>query len=100
MCVLCVFVVQVLRLKPELMLSNVETTVAAKLRQLQELFPEGDVVSMVESDPSVTMYDYENNINVKVNYFCHCMQEPFLSALVVFGRQLDWTDVRVGGGSE
>ncbi|CAM9221249.1 unnamed protein product, partial [Sphacelaria rigidula] len=57
---------KVLRLKPELMLSNVETTVAAKLRQLQELFPEGDVVSMVESDPSVTMYDYENNINVKV----------------------------------
>lgn len=52
-----------------MMLSNIETTVAAKLRQLQELFPGGDVVSMVESDPSVLTYDYENNINVKVSCF-------------------------------
>ena len=52
--------------KPDLLLSNVETTVAAKFRELQHLFPEGDVVSMVERDATVLFYDFEKSINVKV----------------------------------
>lgn len=48
------------------MVSNVETTVAAKFRNLQELFPEADVVTMVERDSKVLFYDVENSIRVKV----------------------------------
>lgn len=57
---------QILRRKPDLLLSNVETTVASKFRQLQDLFPEGDVVSMVERDATVLFYDFDKSINVKV----------------------------------
>lgn len=52
------------------MLSNVETTVAAKIRQMQELFPEGDVVSMVERDATVLFYDFEKSISTKVRLAC------------------------------
>lgn len=64
--------VQIVHRKPDLLISNVETTVAAKFRQLQDLFPEGDVVSMVERDATVLFYDFDKSINVKVSVFCFC----------------------------
>ena len=39
---------------------------AAKFRQLQALFPEGDVVAMTERDATVLFYDFDKSINVKV----------------------------------
>lgn len=38
---------------------------AAKFQQLQELFPDANVVSMVESDATVLLYDY-TSVSVKV----------------------------------
>lgn len=38
---------------------------AAKFQQLQDLFPDANVVSMVESDATVLMYDY-TSVGVKV----------------------------------
>lgn len=52
--------------RPELLVSKIETTVAAKFRQLQKLFPEGDVVSMVERDATLLLCDFES-IKVKVS---------------------------------
>lgn len=49
------------------MISNIETTVAAKFRCLENLFPTADAVKMVESDASVLFYDYQKGVNVKVS---------------------------------
>lgn len=38
---------------------------AAKFQQLQDLFPDANVVSMVESDATVLLYDY-TSVSVKV----------------------------------
>lgn len=40
---------------------------AAKLQQLQDLFPDANVVSMVESDATVLLYDY-TSVGVKVSF--------------------------------
>lgn len=47
-------------------MSKIETTVAAKFQQLQDLFPDANVVSMVESDATVLLYDY-TSVSVKVS---------------------------------
>eukprot|EP00903_Cladosiphon_okamuranus_P008396 g8072.t1 len=57
---------RIIHRRPALLVSKIETTVAAKFQQLQELFPEGNVVSMVESDATVLLYDY-TSISVKVD---------------------------------
>lgn len=57
---------QIIHRRPALLVSKIETTVAAKFQQLQDLFPDANVVSMVESDATVLLYDY-TSISVKVN---------------------------------
>lgn len=47
-----------------MLVSKIETTVAAKFQQLQDLFPDANVVSMVESDATVLLYDY-TSIGIK-----------------------------------
>lgn len=56
---------QIIHRRPALLVSKIETTVAAKFQQLQDLFPGANVVSMVESDATVLLYDY-TSIGVKV----------------------------------
>lgn len=56
---------QVIHRRPALLVSKIETTVAAKFQELQDLFPDANVVSMVESDATVLLYDYKS-ISVKV----------------------------------
>lgn len=57
--------IQIIHRRPALLVSKIETTVAAKFQQLQELFPDANVVSMVESDATVLLYDY-TSVSVKV----------------------------------
>ncbi|CAM9803218.1 unnamed protein product, partial [Discosporangium mesarthrocarpum] len=57
---------KIIRRKPEVLLSNVETTVADKFRQLQELFPSADAVKMVERDATLLFYDFEKTLKIKV----------------------------------
>lgn len=57
---------QIIHRRPALLVSKIETTVAAKFQQLQELFPDANVVSMVESDATVLLYDY-TSVSIKVN---------------------------------
>ncbi|CAM9638144.1 unnamed protein product, partial [Hapterophycus canaliculatus] len=57
---------QIIHRRPALLVSKIETTVAAKFEQLQNLFPDANVVSMVESDATVLLYDY-TSVSVKVD---------------------------------
>ncbi|CAM9652980.1 unnamed protein product, partial [Ectocarpus fasciculatus] len=57
---------RIIHRRPALLVSKIETTVAAKFQQLQDLFPDANVVSMVESDATVLMYDY-TSVGVKVD---------------------------------
>lgn len=41
---------------------------ATKFRQLQDLFPDSDVVTMIEKDATVLLYDFETGVNVKARY--------------------------------
>ncbi|CAM9149560.1 unnamed protein product [Ectocarpus sp. 13 AM-2016] len=56
---------RIIHRRPALLVSKIETTVAAKFQQLQDLFPDANVVSMVESDATVLLYDY-TSVGVKV----------------------------------
>ncbi|CBJ31071.1 expressed unknown protein [Ectocarpus siliculosus] len=57
---------KIIHRRPALLVSKIETTVAAKFQQLQDLFPDANVVSMVESDATVLLYDY-TSVGVKVD---------------------------------